>query len=228
MLEIDGSQYSGSGSIVRLTAAYAALTGTAVHVVNARARRLPKPGLRRQHCTALVAIRELAGGSLDGATVDSHEFTFRPGDETPKGRYCFDIGSAGSTTALGLALVPLLAGRGDGVQVELRDGVFQDFAPPPFHLQQVIAPLLSRMGLDVNFSVDRPGYVPTGEGSSGWRWRRHAVSLPCASKPKPPERRSGCGAWRSRPIWRTGSSAPEWPTPPARRWPAKGSTRPST
>ena len=164
MLEIDGSQYSGSGSIVRLTAAYAALTGTAVHVVNARARRLPKPGLRRQHCTALLAIRELVGGSLDGATVDSHEFTFRPGHDTPKGRYCFDIGSAGSTTALGLALVPLLAGRGDGVQVELRGGVFQDFAPSPLHLQQVIAPQLARMGLEVNFSVDRPGYVPTGEG----------------------------------------------------------------
>jgi len=164
MLEIDGSRYSGSGSIVRLTAAYAAITGTAVHVVNARARRLPKPGLRRQHSTALLAVRGLVGGSLDGATVDSHEFTFRPGDDTPKGRHCFDIGSAGSTTALGLALVPLLAVRGDGVEVELRGGVFQDFAPSPFHLQEVISPLLRRMGLEVNFSVDRPGYVPTGEG----------------------------------------------------------------
>jgi RNA 3'-terminal phosphate cyclase (ATP) len=164
MLEIDGSQHSGSGSIVRLTAAYAALTGTAVHVVNARAKRRPKPGLRRQHCMALQAVRDLVGGTLDGATVDSQEFTLRPGDETPKGRYCFDIGSAGSTTALGLALVPLLAVRGDGVEVELRGGVFQDFAPSPYHLQQVITPLLDRMGLHVEFAVDRPGYVPTGEG----------------------------------------------------------------
>jgi len=40
MLEIDGGRHSGSGSIVRLTAAYAALTDTSVHVVNAhRAKR---------------------------------------------------------------------------------------------------------------------------------------------------------------------------------------------
>lgn len=163
MLEIDGAQHSGSGSIVRLTAAYAALTGTAVHVVNARARR-PKPGLRRQHCKALEATRDLVGGKLDGAVVDSQEFTFRPGDDTPQGRYCFDIESAGSTTALGLALVPLLAGRGSGVEVELRGGVFQDYAPSPFHLHHVVGPLLARMGLQVEFAVDRPGYVPTGQG----------------------------------------------------------------
>jgi RNA 3'-terminal phosphate cyclase (ATP) len=164
MLEIDGSQHSGSGSIVRLTAAYAALTGTAVHVINARAKRRPKAGLRRQHCMALQAMRDLVGGTLTGATVDSQEFTFRPGDETPKGRHSFDIGSAGSTTALGLALVPLLALRGEGVQVELRGGVFQDFAPSPYHLQQVISPMLARMGLQVEVSVGRPGYVPTGQG----------------------------------------------------------------
>lgn len=164
MLEIDGSQHSGSGSIVRLTAAYAALTGTAVHVVNARSRRRPKPGLRRQHCKALEAARDLVGGTLEGAAVNSREFTFRPGHDIPKGRYCFDIGSAGSTTALGLALVPLLARRGAGVEVELRGGVFQDFAPSPFHLQEVITPQLARMGLEVDFRVDRPGYVPTGQG----------------------------------------------------------------
>jgi RNA 3'-terminal phosphate cyclase (ATP) len=164
MLEIDGSEHSGSGSIVRLTAAYAALTATPVHLVNARARRRPKPGLRRQHCKALEAARDLVGGTLEGAAVGSREFTFRPGDDTPRGKYGFDIGSAGSTTALGLALVPLLARRGDGVEVELRGGVFQDFAPSPFHLQQVITPLLARMGLDVEFRVERPGYVPTGHG----------------------------------------------------------------
>lgn len=164
MLEIDGARHSGSGSIVRLTAAYAALTGIPVHVVNARARRRPKPGLRRQHCKALEAARHLVGGELEGAVVGSVEFTFRPGDATPQGEYCFDIGSAGSTTALGLALVPLLACRGNGVEVELRGGVFQDFAPSAFHLQHVVAPLLRGMGLQVEFRVHRPGYVPAGRG----------------------------------------------------------------
>jgi RNA 3'-terminal phosphate cyclase (ATP) len=164
MLEIDGSLHSGSGSIVRLAAAYAGLTSTPVHVVNARARREPKPGLRRQHCLALEAARDLVGGTLEGAAVDSREFTFRPGDDIPEGDYCWDIGSAGSTTALALALVPLLARRGRGVQVELRGGVFQDFAPSALHLQHVIAPLLGGMGVEVEFQVERPGYVPSGQG----------------------------------------------------------------
>jgi hypothetical protein len=43
MIEIDGSRYSGSGTIVRQAVTFAALTGQAVHLVKARVRR-PKPG----------------------------------------------------------------------------------------------------------------------------------------------------------------------------------------
>ncbi len=163
MLEIDGSHRSGSGSIVRLATAYAAMTGTAMRMVNARARR-PKPGLRRQHVTAVEAVRDLVGGELEGVAVNSKEFVFRPGDATPAGEYQWDIGSAGSTTALTLAVLPVLACRGGGAGIEVRGGLFQDFAPSVFHLQEVVAPLLGRMGFAVEFTVVRPGYVPAGEG----------------------------------------------------------------
>ena len=194
MLEIDGSRHSGSGSIVRLAAVYAALTSTPVRVFNARARREPKPGLRRQHCMALQATRDLVGGTLEGATVNSREFTFRPGDEAPEGEYRWDIGSAGSTTALALALVPLLARRGRGVQIELRGGVFQDFAPSAFHLQHVVGPLLARMGLDVEFTVERPGYVPTGQGIL------RVTVAPSVSRLQPLRLGDPGAAWRVRGI----------------------------
>ena len=48
MIEIDGALYSGSGTIVRQSVAFSALTGKPVHIVNARIKR-PKPGLRAQH-----------------------------------------------------------------------------------------------------------------------------------------------------------------------------------
>jgi RNA 3'-terminal phosphate cyclase (ATP) len=43
-------------------------------------------------------------------------------------------------------------------------GMFQDFAPSPFHLQHVLAPLLARMGATVALELLRPGYVPAGSG----------------------------------------------------------------
>ncbi|HMJ49505.1 MAG TPA: RNA 3'-terminal phosphate cyclase, partial [Burkholderiales bacterium] len=78
MLEIDGSLYSGSGTIVREAVALAALTGKAIHLFNARVKRR-KPGLRRQHAQAVEAIRQLVGGTTEGATLDSRDFVFRPG-----------------------------------------------------------------------------------------------------------------------------------------------------
>jgi RNA 3'-terminal phosphate cyclase len=81
-IEVDGSRHAGSGSIVRQ--AYAAVTGQAVQVRNARANR-PKPGLRPQHVRAVQAMRELVSGSVDGVTVGSRTFTFRPGALVPEG-----------------------------------------------------------------------------------------------------------------------------------------------
>jgi RNA 3'-terminal phosphate cyclase len=45
MLEIDGSRYSGSDTIVRQAVMFAVLTRQAVHIVRARVR-CPTPGLR--------------------------------------------------------------------------------------------------------------------------------------------------------------------------------------
>ncbi len=163
MIEIDGSRYSGSGTIVRQAVAFAALTGRPVHIVNARVRR-PNPGLRPQHIRVVEAIREVVNGTAEGLAPGSQELWFRPGRLRAERRYVWDIGTAGSTTMLGLALLPVLAFAPTPVSVELRGGLFQDFAPSVFHLQYVMAPLLKRMGLGVEVRMERPGYVPKGEG----------------------------------------------------------------
>lgn len=163
MIEIDGSKYSGSGTIVRLTVMFAALTGHPVHLVNVRARR-PKPGLRNQHVRVVQAIGQLVNARMDGVFPGSMEVRFEPGSLTLGRHYVWDIGSAGSTTMLALALLPVLAFASSPVEVELRGGVFQDFAPSLYHLQYVVLPLLSRMGLEARATMDRPGYVPRGHG----------------------------------------------------------------
>ncbi|MEW6301302.1 MAG: RNA 3'-terminal phosphate cyclase [Thermodesulfobacteriota bacterium] len=50
------------------------------------------------------------------------------------------------------------------VAARIIGGVFQDFAPSPYHLQHVLAPLLERMGVAIQLSVVRAGYVPRGAG----------------------------------------------------------------
>jgi RNA 3'-terminal phosphate cyclase (ATP) len=163
MLEIDGSRYSGSGTIVRQAVVFAALMGKAVRIVNVRVRR-PKPGLRHQHVQVVEAIRQLVGGITEGVVPGSMEFVLRPDKPRTSQHYTWDIGSAGSTTALAIAVLPMLAFAPSPISVELRGGLFQDFAPSFYHLEHVLLPFLQRMGINVTGRMERPGYVPTGGG----------------------------------------------------------------
>jgi RNA 3'-terminal phosphate cyclase (ATP) len=110
------------------------------------------------------AIRELVNGAVEGVHVDSQELIFRPGPFSTRSHFHWDIGSAGSTTNLALAILPVLAFAPQATQVELRGGLFQDFAPSFYHLQHVMLPLLTRLGLHAEIEMIRPGYVPRGDG----------------------------------------------------------------
>jgi RNA 3'-terminal phosphate cyclase (ATP) len=163
MITIDGGQKSGSGTIVRYATAFAALLGEPVRVVNARAKRL-KPGLRPQHLSSVLACAELCEGTTQGAAVGSTDFTFRPGKRIRGGSFAWDIGTAGSTTMLALSILPLACFAEGPVTAQITGGVFQDFAPSPYHMQHVLAPFLRHMGVTVELRVLRAGYVPQGSG----------------------------------------------------------------
>lgn len=163
MVTIDGSEQSGSGTIVRYAVALAGLTGESVHVVNARARRAT-PGLRPQHVASILACAALCGGETDGVAVGSREFVFRPGPRIAGGRFRWNIGTAGSATMLGLGVMPMAAVAEQTVNLDIDGGVFQDFAPSPHHLQHVLAPTLAEMGLTIDIQIARAGYVPAGAG----------------------------------------------------------------
>jgi RNA 3'-terminal phosphate cyclase (ATP) len=163
MMTIDGSQHSGSGTIVRYAVALAALLRTPIRVVNAREHRA-QPGLRPQHVASVRACAELCGGSTDGVQVGSREFTFMPGAQIVGGDFEWNIGTAGSTTMLALSLLPIACFASAPVRARTVGGVFQDFAPSPHHLQHVLAAMLRRLGAEIDVTVVRPGYVPGGSG----------------------------------------------------------------
>jgi RNA 3'-terminal phosphate cyclase (ATP) len=163
MIDIDGAQKSGSGTVVRFAVGLAALLGEELHLTNIRAKR-EKPGLRPQHLKAIEALRDVCHGSLNGGKVGSREICFKPGGRAKGGDYEWDIGTAGSTTLLVMTLLPaaLFATRAMGLKIS--GGLFQDFAPSAYHMQFVLLPILKRMGITAGLSVIRPGYVPRGGG----------------------------------------------------------------
>src|SRR3954464_15435583 len=60
MIEIDGSHGEGGGQMLRSSLALSIVTGEAFRIVNIRANR-DKPGLRRQHLTAVRAAARIGG-----------------------------------------------------------------------------------------------------------------------------------------------------------------------
>jgi RNA 3'-terminal phosphate cyclase (ATP) len=65
---------------------------------------------------------------------------------------------------LALSVLPVACFAAAPVRARITGGVFQDFAPSPFHMHRVLAPLLRSMGADLSLDVSRPGYVPGGGG----------------------------------------------------------------
>jgi RNA 3'-terminal phosphate cyclase (ATP) len=163
LLEIDGSQKSGSGTIVRYCCAIASLLNKNIHLFNIREKR-EKKGLRPQHLKAIEACAEITNGKLQNAYVGSNEIFYYPGKEILAKNYTFDIGTAGSTTMLSQTIMPILLFAKRPTSIKIIGGLFQDFAPAAHHLMYVVLPLLKTMNIDISLKIIKPGYVPKGQG----------------------------------------------------------------
>lgn len=164
MIEIDGSQKSGSGTILRYALTIASILHKDLHIYNIRSQR-KKPGLQPQHLKSVEAFRILTGALVQGASLNSEEITFRIKDNYIKsGTFNWDIGTAGSTTMLGLAILPLGFFADSPSTYRISGGLFQDFAPNAYHTKYVLLQILKRFSLDALLNIIKPGYVPRGGG----------------------------------------------------------------
>jgi RNA 3'-terminal phosphate cyclase (ATP) len=162
MIEIDGSQGEGGGQILRTSLALSLVTGEPVHLQGIRAGR-KKPGLMRQHLTALNAAAEVGSAQVRGATLGSQELEFRPG-AVRTGRYHFVIGTAGSTSLVLQTVLPALLAAGGSTEIELEGGTHNPLAPPFEFLDRSFAPVLRAMGATLELSIERHGFYPAGGG----------------------------------------------------------------
>src|SRR5208283_3438791 len=106
MLTIDGSQGEGGGQVLRSSLALSLVTGRPLVIEKIRAGR-KKPGLLRQHLTAVLAAAKVGGAEVEGAALGSLRLVFRP-SQVRSGDYAFRVGTAGSATLVFQTVLPVL------------------------------------------------------------------------------------------------------------------------
>ncbi|MBI1851160.1 MAG: RNA 3'-terminal phosphate cyclase [Planctomycetes bacterium] len=162
MIELDGSVGEGGGQILRTALGLSLVTGSPFRIANVRAGR-ERPGLMRQHLTAVEAATKVGDARVTGAGIGSMELTFEPKAVRP-GRYSFAVGTAGSTTLVLQTVLPALLTASGSSTLELSGGTHNPFAPPFDFIDRVFLPIVRRMGPQVRAHLERPGFYPAGGG----------------------------------------------------------------
>jgi RNA 3'-phosphate cyclase len=161
MITIDGSMGEGGGQILRTSLALSLVTGQAFRIQNIHAGRA-KPGLLRQHFTAVEAAVKISDAAVDGAVPASKELLFKPG-KVQSGDYRFAIGTAGSATLVLQTILPALIIGTEKSRLILEGGTHNPYAPPFDFLAQTFLPLVNRMGpqtTGASNALERCGQLP--------------------------------------------------------------------
>jgi len=162
MIIIDGSQGEGGGQILRSALALSLVTGRPFRIEMIRAGRR-KPGLMRQHLTAVEAASAVGRAETEGARIGSQELVFTP-KTIRAGNYHFAVGTAGSCTLVLQTVLPALLTADAGSHIVLEGGTHNPYAPPFDFLDRAFLPLIGRMGPKVSAVLQRPGFYPAGGG----------------------------------------------------------------
>lgn len=162
MVELDGSQGEGGGQILRTALSLSMITGRPFRIERIRARR-SRPGLLRQHLTAVQAAAEICGAEVSGVQLGSLDLSFKPG-RIRGGDYRFAIGTAGSCTLVLQTILPALWFADGASGVLIAGGTHNPAAPPADFLIRCWLPLLRGMGVDMEIELLRHGFYPAGGG----------------------------------------------------------------
>jgi RNA 3'-terminal phosphate cyclase (ATP) len=148
--------------LLRTALSLSLATGQAFRIENIRAKR-EKPGLLRQHLTAVQAAAEIGNAKTEGATLNSMALTFSPG-KIRAGEYHFAVGTAGSGTLVFQTILPALMTASGPSRLVIEGGTHNLQAPPFDFLAKTFLPLLGKMGPNVKVKLERYGFYPAGGG----------------------------------------------------------------
>lgn len=160
MLELDGA--AGGGQLLRSALSLSLCTGTGFVMHGIRAGRA-RPGLMRQHLTAVQAACTISQGRADGATLGSTTLRFIPGEVVP-GDYRFALGTAGSTMLVLQTLLPAFWHASAPSRLRLEGGTHNPLAPSADFIAGAYLPALARMGVCATLELECHGFYPAGGG----------------------------------------------------------------
>ena len=162
MIELDGSHGEGGGQILRSALTLSMITGTPFRIERIRAKR-KKPGLLRQHRTAIEAAAAISHAHVEGDALGSQTLTFSP-RTIRGGDYRFAIGSAGSCTLVLQTVLPALWYADAPATLRVSGGTHNPAAPPADFLIRAWLPLMRRLGALTEIELLRHGFYPAGGG----------------------------------------------------------------
>src|SRR5918998_1167092 len=154
MIVIDGSEGEGGGQVLRTSLALSILTGKPFRIEKIRANR-SRPGVMRQHVTAVEAACAVGGAECEELAVGASELTFVPGKVRP-GEHRFAVGTAGSTSLVLQTILPPLMLAGAPSSLVLEGGTHNIYAPPFDFIERAFLPILKRMGARVSAKLVKP------------------------------------------------------------------------
>jgi RNA 3'-terminal phosphate cyclase (ATP) len=161
-ITIDGSDGEGGGQILRTALALSLVTRRPFRIERIRAARR-KPGLLRQHLTAVHAAAQVGHARVTGAELGSTALSFEP-TELRSGDYRLAIGTAGSATLVFQTVLPALLCAGGPSRLTLEGGTHNPTAPPFDFIAKSFLPILRRMGPRVDARLECYGFYPAGGG----------------------------------------------------------------
>jgi len=162
LMEIDASVMEGGGQMLRITGSLSAILNKPVNIFKIRAGRA-SPGLKAQHLTGILLVRDITGGKLEGATMASQQITFHPG-QMRGGEYYADTENAGAVCLLAQIALPCALLAPKPIALNLRGGTNADMAPQIDEFTEVFLPNIKKFGVDVEYEVVRKGFFPRGGG----------------------------------------------------------------
>ncbi|HEY6095308.1 MAG TPA: RNA 3'-terminal phosphate cyclase [Gallionellaceae bacterium] len=162
-LLLDGAHGEGGGQILRSALTLSMITGQPFRIERIRAGR-NKPGLLRQHLTAVNAAASICSARVGGNAAGSQTLEFIPG-RVKGGDYRFDIGTAGSCTLVLQTVLPALWFADQPSSLTVSGGTHNAAAPPADFLMRTWLPAMQRMGVDTHLELLRHGFYPAGGGA---------------------------------------------------------------